>query len=312
MDWFKKIDEKTYAVYDHAFGFSREYKNCYLDQISNPSTVYMEYMIPSEVRNVYPHIDFKFYGHGKPLDSFTTLGYVNVNKDIENFVCCFNNCENIGRQFLTSLLHKKKWFNPEFCTKNFVFDYATLDGNLVNESRNERLDRKFIVDDSVEARTFYQTKYAIGDWDFKDRLEDTLVLCKPAYEKSFVCIVSETLSGCTYVPYATEKLIYPIITNTLWLAYASPKYHQFVVDKYGFKLYTNIFNYSFDSIINPVERLISMTNMLGSFQAMSKDDWMDLYQMEKDTIKFNKDHYFSKDYLKKLDIEPIPTNHKGQ
>jgi hypothetical protein len=34
---------------------------------------------------------------------------------------------------------------------------------------------------------------------------------------------------------------------------------------------------------------------------MSKSDWADLYQIEKENIDFNHNHYFSGDYLKCLE-----------
>jgi hypothetical protein len=58
-----------------------------------------------------------------------------------------------------------------------------------------------------------------------------------------------------------------------------------------------LFDYRFDAIQNPVERLVELMTMISKFSVLSSDDWKDLYLLEQDTIEYNYDHYFSKDYL---------------
>ena len=61
--------------------------------------------------------------------------------------------------------------------------------------------------------------------------------------------------------------------------------------------YDKIFDYSFDDILNPVERLVKLLETVRKFDALSTADWHDLYLMEYDTIEYNYDHYFSKTYM---------------
>jgi hypothetical protein len=70
---------------------------------------------------------------------------------------------------------------------------------------------------------------------------------------------------------------------------------------YGFKLYTTIFNYEFDTITNPVIRLVELLGMLSKFGHLTPADWHDLYLLEKDTIDYNYDWYMSKQYLAQLE-----------
>jgi hypothetical protein len=72
-------------------------------------------------------------------------------------------------------------------------------------------------------------------------------------------------------------------------------------DCHGFKAYDKIFDYRFDTVENPVERLMCLVEMLTKFEKLSQDDWMDLYRLETDAIEFNYDHYFSKNYIKCLE-----------
>jgi len=104
----------------------------------------------------------------------------------------------------------------------------------------------------------------------------------------------------SYQPFVTEKFLYSIVTRGLFLAYAQPGWHNHLEKYYGFKRYTKLFDYRFDTIENPIERLVELMTMISKFSVLSTDDWRDLYEMESDTIEFNYDHYFSEDYLKHL------------
>jgi hypothetical protein len=82
------------------------------------------------------------------------------------------------------------------------------------------------------------------------------------------------------------------------LTYAQPGWHDYVEKYYGFKKYTKLFDYQFDTIQNPVIRLLELASMISKFSLLSVEDWQDLYLLEHDTIEYNYDHYFSKNYLK--------------
>ena len=101
----------------------------------------------------------------------------------------------------------------------------------------------------------------------------------------------------SYVPFVTEKFLYSVITRGLFLAYAQPGWHDHVEKYYGFKRYTKLFDYHFDSIQNPVERLVELMTMISKFSVLSSDDWKDLYLLEQDSIEYNYNHYFSGNYL---------------
>ena len=104
----------------------------------------------------------------------------------------------------------------------------------------------------------------------------------------------------SYQPFVTEKFLYSIVTRGLFLSYAQPGWHAHIEKYYGFKLYTKLFDYKFDSITNPVERLVELMTMVGKFSHLTPHEWHDLYLLEQDNIEFNYDHYFSKNYLNEL------------
>jgi len=111
--------------------------------------------------------------------------------------------------------------------------------------------------------------------------------------------VSETMAT-SYVPFVTEKFLYSVVTRGLFLSYAQPGWHAHVEKYYGFKRYTKLFDYQFDTIQNPVERLVELMSMISKFSILTIDDWKDLYLLEQETIEYNYDHYFSGSYLTKL------------
>ena len=135
----------------------------------------------------------------------------------------------------------------------------------------------------------------------------TLVLCEPTnlnlerkITESFLEIVSETMAT-SYQPFVTEKFLYSVVTRGLFVAYAQPGWHEHLERYYGFRKYDKIFDYGFDEIQNPVERLVDLMSMISKFSVLSRDDWRDLYEMEIDTIEYNHDHYFRKKYIKQFE-----------
>jgi hypothetical protein len=102
----------------------------------------------------------------------------------------------------------------------------------------------------------------------------------------------------SYHPFVTEKIFYSVATRGLFVAYAQPGWHAHVEKYYGFKTYNKIFDYRFDNIQNPVERLVELIAMLYKFKHLSKADLHDLYLIEQDTIEYNYDHAYSGNLLR--------------
>jgi hypothetical protein len=90
------------------------------------------------------------------------------------------------------------------------------------------------------------------------------------------------------------------VTKNLWIAYAQPGYYEYLEKYYGFKRYSRLFDYKFDSIKNPIKRLIAIIEMLGKFSTLSSDEWHDLYLLEMDTIEYNYEQFYSNKWLEVL------------
>jgi len=198
-----------------------------------------------------------------------------------------------------SIIKKFDWFNSEYCSKNFQFDSAIIDGHLGDfllPDQHQVYNKFFISSDSDK---FFNTINSFGHVQFDHK--QNIYNLENKLTKSFLHIVSET-KATSYYPFVTEKFLYSIVTRGLFLAYAQPGWHDHVEKYYGFKRYTKLFDYRFDNIQNPVERLVELMCMISKFSKLSVQDWHDLYLMEQDTIEYNYDHYFSNRYLEHLRI----------
>lgn len=288
-------DEKLLLI-DCAGNFDKHYKNKFLDSLSPSQTeVYTEYVIKEPILSCYPNLNFKLLFHAKEIILGSLSNYTfDLQRDFVHFLCSFNGSEHVGRQFLVSHLKKLNWFNTQTCSKNFVYELNTLDGNIKQFSHCERFHSKFFDIDDID---FSRSKYSFGHNRY-DHGVNIHTLDK-VITKCFVNLVSET-DSTGYYPFVTEKFLYSVVTKGLFVAYAQPGWHKHVNEYFGFREYNKLFDYSFDDIQCPLRRLLTLTDMLSKFSKLSKFEWHDLYELEKETLEFNFQHYFSQDYLKHL------------
>jgi len=289
-----------FALQDHHYGYDKDFRNELLEKLeSRQHTILTHFVVDEKIKKNYPHLHFKFSADMQ--DKINLRHFINYKKqpqiNYKNFICSFNGSPHIGRQLLTSILYNQGLFNSEYCTKNFRKSKDEILGHLnyldLTEDEVELYDKFFNTKEMFE-HTVYSFSYTRYEHDKNIyNLESKLT-------QSFVNIISESMST-SYYPFVTEKFLYSVVTRGLFVCYAQLGWHAHLEKYYGFKLYDKIFDYSFDSIDNPVKRLVKLIEMISKFSRLSLDDLRDLYSLlEKDTIEFNYDHYYSGDYLKHL------------
>lgn len=296
---------------DHMGGFDSDLHNdCFqaLDDLAQqqgqPITLRCSYNANQDLRHRYPHLKIQF----RPLQEVNEQNVFGLHHfwnytqhpelTFDHFVCSFNGSPHVSRKLLVAILHRFGWWDPMVCSKNFDFDVETIDGHLSDclDPDQHRLLRRFFI--GPHSDRFFKT---IHSFDYaSNRHAQNIHTLEHHLTSSWLHIVSETMST-SYYPFFTEKFLYSVVTRGLFLAYAQPGWHQDLHKFYGFRSYTKIFDYDFDTIRDPVQRLLSMMCMLSKFAVLSQDDRKDLYQMEIETIEYNYDHYFSRDYLRVLD-----------
>lgn len=306
--WIDGTDEvpsiSKYILVDHLLGFNKDFNNSVLDIISkncSSAEVVWHNIVDKKVHSNYTNLKIKFSAELQESSHLffydATSSLKNLKKDFTNFLCSFNGSEHISRYLLTSALDKFGWFN-EYVTKNFIFSLDTLDGTIRTfcDEKTERIYRKFILSNNLD---FYN-KITNINYNNVTRLDhnNNIANLESYLSKSFLHLVSETMAT-SYQPFITEKPFYSILTKGLWLAYAAPRYHEHLEKYYGFKKFS-IFSYEFDYIENPILRLVELLTSISKFSKLSIDEWNDLYEIEKETLNFNYNHYLSRDYMKNL------------
>lgn len=285
---------------DHLLGFDQNFRNKVLDHVQNCSAqdikVYISYCLHPSICNQYQklHLEFLPYLALKESQWFANY-HVHPELTFEKFICSFNGAPHVSRKMLVAILHKYNWFDCDTCSKNFVIAPDELDGHVA-DCTDARFYRKFFVDTNSEQ--FYKSIYSFFGYD-RQNLGSNIYNLETKLTKSFLHLVSESLAT-SYYPFVTEKFLQSVVTRGLFVAYAQPGWHDHLEHHYGFRKYDRIFDYRFDKILNPVERLIELMSMISKFSVLSSDDWRDLYEIEKDTIEFNYDHYFSRNCFKTL------------
>lgn len=306
MNFVKNITQQENRTFietqDHLGGFDHDYNNLFLEQICRdylgPKTLVAEYLFDSKIKNKYPTIDFAYsLLTDKRLFNQLQTYKQHPIRNFSRFICCFNGSDHVARKLLVAILYRMGWFDTETCSKNFAFDMPTFDGHLMDfVTGRDRFYRKFFLCDT--SNSFFQQIHSFA----YDRFIHETNICtleKPLCQ-SFLHVVSETMAT-SYYPFVTEKFLYSVVTRGLFLSYAQPGWHDHVEQYYGFRKYDKIFDYRFDGIQNPVERLMTLMSMISKFAVLSPDDWRDLHEMEADTIEYNYDHYFSGNYIKQLE-----------
>jgi hypothetical protein len=298
LDTIELPSDKDIDLTDHLGGFDENLKNPILDMLVNKqcsNKINLQYYIDPILKNQYKTIDINFssrlqnsiiFRHHKKYNEHPNINY-------KNFICSFNGTAHVSRKLLVSILKRFNWFSSMYSSKNFSYSTDIIDGHISDLVRDDELFyRKFFISNTSEE--FFQSINSFGHVQYQH--DQNIYTLENKLTESFLHIVSETMAT-SYYPFVTEKFLYSIVTRGLFLAYAQPGWHDHVEKYYGFKRYTKLFDYRFDSIQNPVERLVELMTMISKFSVLSSADWKDLYQLEADTIEYNYDHYFSGDYL---------------
>lgn len=247
-----------------------------------------------DIQSLYPNLNFidnfmlQTYRYVSPLFNFNMHSPI----DIKNFLISLNGSPHISRKLLVSALYKMNMFNPKYSTKNFKYTQDELDGHIQE-----------LCEDS---ESFYTIFFSYSDIFFNNSIytdnytryehEKNIKYLSQKFSESFVHLVSETMA--TNDACISEKSFYSIVNRGLFVIYGGVNTNKFMSAAFGFKPYNNIFDYSFDAIENPLDRLIALLTMLKKFSDLSLDDWNNLYLLEQDNIEYNYENFFNRNFIK--------------
>lgn len=271
---FRSLANGALEVGDHLGGFNFQGRSQFLDAHDPPelcaaSTLHVEYILPTWVKQKYPQYNFKFDADMMISQNHfeQAIGYNNQDRTLifDNFLCCFNKSGHSGRQWLIQSLFLKDWFNPQYCSKDFVIPHTQFNAKLHNFNK-----------------TTIVHGIKVDPANFQTNLADL----SPIIKSSFLNLVSETVPE-SYVPFPTEKFLFPTLNRRLWIAYAQPGYYKFLTETLGFRLYDDFFDYSFDSIAHPQTRLSVLIDSIEPFSKLSNKAWCSIYKSLEAAIEYN-------------------------
>ena len=267
---------------DHLGGFDISGQNFLLSTLSehakqqnNLYNVIYHQILPTELmKKNYPWLSIQFSSTMQQQMNFMYFKNYKTHPELtfEHFLCSFNGSPHVSRKLLSAIIKKFGWWNSLYCSKNFTCDIDNILGHIndyVSDDCSGLYNKLFNVDEN-----FCKTIYSFGHMRFDHT--NNIYNLEEKLTKNFLHIVSETMAT-SYYPFVTEKFLYSIVTRGLFLAYAQPGWHDHLEKYYGFKKYNKLFNYQFDSIQNPVVRLVELMSMISKFSVLSSDDWRDLY-----------------------------------
>ena len=219
-------------------------------------------------------------------DFYDKLNTTTFHKDIEHTVSSFNGSLHPTRTLLCLDLLKNNLWN-KYCTKAFT-DTTAIYGSLPLDYQKEIV--KILGHKKI--KTFLGTIDSI-EYDERARYQHdkNFTLLKPFMDKTLINIITPPPNGTKHdSPCADDKLILPISAKSMWIGYACAGYHRFIEQFYGFKLFENTFDYSFDSEADFFIRLQKITSQILEIHKLSRTDKMKIHNNNSDIIEYNYNH----------------------
>ena len=112
----------------------------------------------------------------------------------------------------------------------------------------------------------------------------------PEFGRAFVNLVSES----NMTPYfLTEKTTKPLYYKKPFLVVSKEGFHTKFLTEFGFKLYDEIFDYSFDLIADQDERIEAVVQEIKRFENHSNSQLQELTTQIENKLEFNQKHLMS-------------------
>ena len=192
---------------------------------------------------------------------------------------CLNGKPRNHRARLIDLLYKENlfdngcisWNNSEGFDCSYSFKYWTpetirLD---INENHLDIFDANQILSKGIKPDEYEKYKNKIEDITYYP-----LQFIPPAqFYSSFMQVVAETL---TFKSFITEKTAIPLFLQKPFLVVSCKNFHN-TLTNYGFKLYDEIFDYSFDSLDTLEERIQGVIDNLNKICSFRLEECTQLY-----------------------------------
>jgi len=244
-----------------------------LDKIKSYPNDSIEYFVPQEAEVFLPKklpnfnkINFLFGSYDSQYyDFYRTIGDVyffpfywgyvlsnrikkyNLTYDFKSVAICMNFRPKLHRRLMMQEL-----LNHEMLSK---IKYSWK-GCFRNNKIFELEDKTSLLSDNIS-----QDNHREVEWNVPDE-----------YYSTFIDIVNETFNDVGFI---TEKTLKPILLKKPFLVNTVPGFHR-KLEEYGFKLYHNLFDYTFDSILDTEFRISEIVSQVSKWHG---SDYNELYKL---------------------------------
>lgn len=192
---------------------------------------------------------------------------ININTNFERLFFSLNRHPRSQRAIIMD----------NFC-KNDLFDFGLVSWNKLSKEWHESYEfdcweeKRMVLDmfekidyiDAVDQRVDFNTEFLINN-------------------RCLFNVVGETMTG-NHEVFISEKTYKNFLIGQPFIS-VGPLYHNQQLKNLGFKLYDEIFDYSYDSNMDTEERVIGMVNNLNQYK---HTDLSKLYDQIKEITIFNK------------------------
>jgi hypothetical protein len=158
--------------------------------------------------------------------------------------------------------------------------------------RDNLLDNGYISWYDLKNSENYEFKYWTPEHLILDTFDNSrnLFTVPPEYSRAFVNIVSE---GDVLTYFFTEKTTKPLYYKKPFLVISKEGYHTKFLVELGFKLYDEVFDYSFDLIADQSNRIEAVIQELKRFENHSHAQLEELTIQIRDKLEYNQKHLTS-------------------
>jgi len=135
----KLLQQNSLIVGDHIGGFDQFKNNTILNKLNQLAhdhsakfNIFYVGILTDDIKKKYENLNILFSFDIQNNRCWELLKNYNTHplKTYKNFVCSFNGSEHVSRKLLVSILEKFRWFNPDYCSKNFSYSTDILDGHI--------------------------------------------------------------------------------------------------------------------------------------------------------------------------------------
>lgn len=199
---------------------------------------------------------------------------VNLNTHITDLYISMNNLAHPHRSMMMDILAKHNLIDKGKIAWRDVIRYYDNDRTVVPDSL--RLGH-------------YKYKYWTPVRMYLDQVHNESTVGQEIlpiqYKNCFMQLVSESTIDTFFL---TEKTATPLLYNKIFLTVGSKDFHANLVDM-GFKLYDNLFDYSFDSLDNDWDRMEGLINNIKRYETMTPEQLTQLRTENEHIIRHNRE-----------------------